>query len=173
MSPSPPIPNPMTEGQNDLSAMSKLTASGLISIGFCLLGTLFLIWNRFHITPAAFGLLAFGLGGVILAGKPWAPMLGSLFCLFFLLENWSGLEGLDQTERISAFHLHLLLSPIVLVTFLAGIGATVQNYASRSVIRQQPLRMIQLFSLVTALFLIYLFFSGTALPVKPPFLSPP
>lgn len=133
----------MAEAQNELPALSKLTASGLISIGFCLLAMLFLVWNRFQVSPAAFSLLAFGVGGVIMVGKPWAPVLGTLYCLLFLLTTWYWLDGPEEAETTASLHLHLLLSPIILITFLTGIGATCQNYFSRKSIRQSPPRVMR------------------------------
>ena len=127
----PPVPPPfylMTEARKELPAITKLTASGLISIGFCLLGMLFLFYGRFQVSPVAFSLLAFGIGGAILSGRPWAPALAPLFCLLFLGVNWNNLDGFENSAHSYSVHLYLLLSPILLVTFLTGIGATIRNY---------------------------------------------
>jgi hypothetical protein len=93
---------------------------------------LFFVWNQFQVSPAAFSLLALGTGGIILLGKPWTPVLGTLYCLLFLLANWYFLDGLEEAESVSSLNLHLLLSPILLITFLTGIGATYRNYSKKA-----------------------------------------
>jgi hypothetical protein len=128
MTTQPPLSCSIIDPQQELSALSKLTASGLISIGFCLLAMLSLVSNPFQFSPAAFSLVAFGVGGLILLGKPWTPALGTLYAIFFLLASWYLADGLEEGEKTLHFHLHLLLSPSILVTFLAGIAATFRNY---------------------------------------------
>ena len=117
------------DAEQELSPLNKLTASGLISVGFCLLGMLFLAYNRFDLSAASFTLLAFTLGGLILSGtRRWSPALGVLYCLLFLLIHGPALLKEPDSPVGPDFYLSMLLSPILLVTLVAGVSATVQNY---------------------------------------------
>lgn len=117
------------DADQELSPLNKLTASGLISIGFCLLGMLFLAYNRFDVPAASFTFLAFALGGLVLAGtRRWSPALGVLYCLLFLLLHGPALTEEPDSPVGPGFYLSMLLSPILLVTLVAGVSATVQNY---------------------------------------------
>lgn len=141
-----PVPPPfylMTEARKELPAITKLTAAGLISIGFCLVGMLFLVYGRFQVSPVAFSLLAFGIGGAILSGRPWAPALAPLFCLLFLGANWNNLDGFEDAAHSYSIHLYLLLSPILLVTFLAGLGATIRTFFTKAAFGKQPARTVR------------------------------
>lgn len=115
--------------QEKVSELRKLTAAGLISIGFCFLGMLFLVWRQFPTLSSVLVMLPFALALIVLSGRRWTPTLGTLYCFLLLLANGSLSDfGLTYVSSGPFRYLSALLWPIVLITFVSGMFATVQNY---------------------------------------------
>jgi hypothetical protein len=160
-------PFPPEAAERKASPLGKLTASGLISIGFCFTGMIILAYHRFEVSAVSFIVLAFALGGIILAGnRRWSPALGAVYCLLFMLVHGAELLHDAGPPARPDFYLGLLLSPILLVTFTAGVVATVQNY-------RQPSGLWLLHALATAgalslgILLSCLYWSDSPQPLRP------
>ena len=119
-----------------LAALGKLTAAALIGDSMLIIGSLVVIARRVDAMALGFALVALICAGVVMTGWRWAPLLGALLSAVMLAAYVPIVRYILSHPSEAAFIPAVLTQPLSIIGFVAGIGATVQNY--RSTERRMP-----------------------------------
>ena len=123
-----PFAAPARPARRPLSAFGKLTVATLVGAA-ALLGYMMAFVFHALIPPVAiFVVLGLVFAGVIARGTRWAPALGALFGVLFLLANGHPIVTELSHPEGSMFPLVLMAAVIGLLAIAAGIAGTVTNY---------------------------------------------
>lgn len=140
-------PQPILGARTSLAALGRLTVAALIGITIVLVDVQSILIKAVDpgLTVLAVATLLV-MSGVI-AGWLWAPllaalwaaMLGGLWLSLVVSGNTGGVaNSLAHPDDPLRFVFTVIALALALVTFCAGVGATVQNYRSHGLSRRSP-----------------------------------
>jgi cytochrome c oxidase subunit II len=123
-----PFAVPARPARRPLSAFGKLTVAALVGASALLGYMLAFVFHALIPPVAVFVVLGLVFAAVIARGVRWAPALGALFGIFFLLANGHPIATELSHPEGSMFPMVLAAAVIGLLAIAAGTGATVTNY---------------------------------------------
>ena len=146
------LPLPRASKRRPIAALGKLTIASLLTLG--LLFVLFMTLIIGEIIPPllVIGLLAVVFGGFIAAGWRWAPALATLLGGAVLAMFWPPMQfSLLHPEESRVFSFMAATIATLLLTMVAGLAATIQNYRRAAEERRTPRGLIATVTAVVGL----------------------
>jgi hypothetical protein len=144
---SPQRVQPFLGTRTSLAALGRLTVAALVGIAILLVDVQSILIKGIDpgLTVLALGTLV--VMSSVIAGWLWAPLLaavwaatlGGLWLTLVVSGNTGGVaNSLVHPDDPLRFAFTLIALALALVTFGAGVGATIQNYRSRGLTRRTP-----------------------------------
>jgi len=144
------IRQPRAFGRRPLAGLGRLTVAALVGVAL-VLGYLQTLVDF----PAIiiFAIIPLAVAGLIALGWRWSPALGAIVALALL-----ALIGMPLTETLMhpsvggpLFAVAAMIVPLLLISVVAGIGATLQNYRYAASERRTPRGLLGALLLVAGL----------------------
>ena len=124
-----PIAITHTRARLPLTALDKLTVTGLVGLAVALIYLQAAMSGRLIPPLAVFTVISLVVAGVVMVGWRWGPLLGALWSSVMVAgTSDNSVYSLTHPAELRSFVLVVFLLAMALIGVGAGIAATVQNY---------------------------------------------